>query len=247
VSKATRSKTKRRERAAPPATYLVAAVLAAIAGFGTIYVSFGPGGNGGLSLSPSSSPSGEAGTSSPGAAGSGPLAGLNKGAVAAFVTRPKPQPLPDITIADASDAAKPLSDFAGKVVLLNIWATWCHPCREEMPTLDRLQAELGGKDFEVVAVNIDKGGNEKAKTFLEETGVTKLALYTDPSGKLFATLKTVGMPTTLLLNRAGEEIGRLVGPAVWDSPEAVALIKAAIAASAAAERTSAGGAPPPNP
>jgi thiol-disulfide isomerase/thioredoxin len=236
VSKATRSKTKRRERAAPPATYLVAAVLAAIAGFGTIYVSFGPGGNGGLSLSPSSSPSGEAGTPSPGeagtpspgAAGSGPLVGLNKGAMAAFVIRPKPQTLPDITIADAGGAAKPLSDFAGKVVLLNIWATWCHPCREEMSTLDRLQAELGGKDFEVVAVNIDKGGSEKAKTFLQETGVTKLALYTDPSSKLFATLKTVGMPTTLLLNREGEEIGRLVGPAVWDSPAAVALIKAAI-------------------
>ncbi len=232
MSKATRSKTKRRERAAPPATYLVAAVLAAIAGFGTVYVSFGPGGNGARPLSPSSSASDEAAPPSPGAAGSGPLAGLNKGAMAAFVIRPKPQKLPDITIADAGGAAKPLSDFAGKVVLLNIWATWCHPCREEMPTLDKLQAELGGKDFEVVAVNIDKSGNDKAKTFWQEMGVTKLALYTDPSGKLFATLKTVGMPTTLLLNRQGDEIGRLVGPAVWDSPEALALIKAAIAGDA---------------
>lgn len=232
MSKATRSKTKRRERAAPPATYLVAAVLAAIAGFGTVYVSFAPGGNGGLPLSPSSSASGEAGAPSPGVTGSGPLAGLNKGAMAAFVRRPKPQVLPDITIADAAGTAKPLSDFAGKVVLLNIWATWCHPCREEMPTLDRLQAELGGKDFGVVAVNIDKSGNDKAKTFWQEMGVTKLALYTDPSGKLFATLKTVGMPTTLLLNRQGDEIGRLVGPAVWDSPEALALIKAAIAGDA---------------
>jgi thiol-disulfide isomerase/thioredoxin len=231
VSKATRSKTKRRERAAPPATYLVAAVLAAIAGFGTVYVSFGPGGNGGLPVSPTSSASSQTGGAAPGAARSGPLAGLNKGTMAAFVIRPKPQALPDITIADANGATKPLSDFGGKVVLLNIWATWCHPCREEMPTLDKLQGELGGKDFEVVAVNIDKGGGEKAKTFLQETGVTKLALYTDPSSKLFATLKTVGMPTTLLLNREGEEIGRLVGPAVWDSPEAVALIKAAIAAS----------------
>lgn len=230
MSKATRSKTKRRERAAPPATYLVAAALAAIAGFGTVYVSFGPGGNGGLPVSPPASAPSEAGAPGPGAAGSGPLAGLNKGAMAAFVARPKPRALPDIAIADANGATKPLRDFNGKIVLLNIWATWCHPCREEMPTLDKLQAALGGADFEVVAVNIDKGGDEKAKTFLRETGVTKLALYTDPSAKLFATLKTVGMPTTLLLNRAGAEIGRLVGPADWNSPEALALIKAAIAA-----------------
>ena len=138
--------------------------------------------------------------------------------MAAFVLRPKPQALPDITIADAGGATKPLSDFAGKVVLLNIWATWCHPCREEMPTLDKLQAELGGKDFEVVAVNIDKGGDEKAKTFLQETGVTKLALYTDPSGKLFATLKTVGMPTTLLLNREGRRSAGSSAPPIGTRP-----------------------------
>jgi hypothetical protein len=101
-----------------------------------------------------------------------------------------------------------------------------------MPQLNALQAELGGPDFEVVAINIDKGGAEKAKDFLEETGAKDLALYADPTGKLFATLKVVGMPTTLLLNPHGEEMGRLVGPADWASPEAKKLIEAAIAASA---------------
>ncbi|ODS01407.1 hypothetical protein AUC69_06970 [Methyloceanibacter superfactus] len=117
------------------------------------------------------------------------------------------------------------------MVLLNIWATWCVPCREEMPQLNALQADLGGADFEVVAINIDKGGAEKARTFLEETKATDLALYTDPSGKLFSKLKAVGMPTTLLLDPQGKEIGRLVGPADWASPEAKRLVEAAIAAS----------------
>jgi thiol-disulfide isomerase/thioredoxin len=168
-----------------------------------------------------------------GGAAAGPLAGLNTGAMAAFVARPEPQALPDITLADGKGGTKPLADWRGKVVLLNIWATWCHPCREEMPTLDKLQAQLGGDTFEVVAANIDKAGGDKAKSFLQETGATHLALYTDPSSKLFIALKAVGMPTTLLIDREGREIGRLVGPAKWDSPEAVALIQAAIAAPAA--------------
>jgi thiol-disulfide isomerase/thioredoxin len=123
-----------------------------------------------------------------------------------------------------------LADFRGKVVLLNIWATWCVPCREEMPALDKLETKLGGKEFAVVAVNIDKGGPEKAASFLKETGATNLALYTDPSGKLFSVLKAVGMPTTLLIDREGREIARLVGPADWASPEAVAVIEAAVVA-----------------
>ncbi len=224
------SKTNRRDRDAPPATtYFVAAVLAAIAGFGTVYVSFGPAGNGRLPISTPDTAASDAAAPPQSASQAGPLGSLNKGAMAAFLVRSKPQELPEISVAQADGATKPFSDWRGEVVLLNIWATWCHPCREEMPTLDKLEAALGGSDFEVVAVNIDKGGTEKAKTFLQETGVTHLALYTDPSSKLFSALKAVGMPTTLLINREGYEIGRLVGPADWDSPEALALIKAAIA------------------
>ncbi len=217
------------KRAAPPAIYLVAALLAAIAGFGTVYVSFAPSDNGRSTATSPAAPAAEAPAASS-EGGASPLAGLNKGAMAPLVIRPKPVDLPDFTFAGEEGATKSLKDFAGKVVLLNIWATWCVPCREEMPALDALEGKLGGKDFAVVAVNIDKGGREKAAPFLKEIGVTRLPLYTDPTGKLFATLKAVGMPTTLIIDRNGKEIARLVGPAEWASAEAVAVIEAAIAA-----------------
>jgi thiol-disulfide isomerase/thioredoxin len=224
------SKRKQRDRAAP-AIYLVAAILAAIAGFGTVYVSFAPSDNG-ADGSDGSGPGPKGDDTADGAA-AGPLKGLNKGAMAALLIRPKPLDLPDFSFADAEGKPKSLSDFGGKVVLLNIWATWCVPCREEMPAFDALQTKLGGKEFEVVAVNIDKGGPDKAAAFLKETGATNLALFTDPSGKLFSILKAVGMPTTLLIDRDGKEIARLVGPADWGSPEAVAVMQAAIGAARA--------------
>ena len=226
------SKRTERDRAAPPAIYLVAAILAAIAGFGTVYVSFAPSDNG-RSGGPEASDSAAGGPETNGGAAAGPLAGLNKGAMAPLLVRPKPLDLPEFTFAGAGGKPKSLADFRGKIVLLNIWATWCVPCREEMPALDRLETKLGGKDFAVVAVDIDKGGTEKAAAFLKETGATRLALYTDPSGRLFSTLKAVGMPTTLLIDRDGKEIARLVGPADWASPEAIAVIEAAVAAHAA--------------
>jgi thiol-disulfide isomerase/thioredoxin len=219
------SKRKQRDRAASPAIYLVAAILAAIAGFGTVYVSFAPSDNGETAV-----PEGSSGGT---VTGTGPLAGLNKGAMAPLLVRPQPLDLPEFTFADADGKPKSLADFRGKIVLLNIWATWCVPCREEMPALDALETKLGGKDFAVLAVNIDKGGADKAAAFLKETGATHLALYTDPSGKLFSTLKAVGMPTTLIIDRNGKEIARLVGPADWASPEAIAVIEAAIAANGA--------------
>jgi thiol-disulfide isomerase/thioredoxin len=227
------NRSAKRDRDASPATIFIAASLAAIAGFGTVYLSFAPSDNGRFA---SSIKQGEGGAAAPAGekVGQGPFAGLNKGAMAAFLARPKPLDLAEVSFVDGEGAAKSLGDWRGKVVLLNIWATWCVPCREEMATLDKLQAELGGKDFQVVAVNIDRGGGDKPKSFLAETGATHLSLYTDPSGKLFGKLKAVGMPTTLLIDREGHEIGRLVGPADWDSPEALALIKAAIAAPAPA-------------
>jgi thiol-disulfide isomerase/thioredoxin len=215
------SKRNERKRAAPQVVYLVAALVAAIAGFGTVYVSFAPSDNG---------RSDQTGPSGPSAGGSGPLAGLNQGAMAPLVVKAQPVDLPPLTFTGVDGKAISLADFSGKIVLLNIWATWCVPCREEMPALDNLDTKLGGKDFQVVAVNIDKGGPDKAAAFLKETGATHLALYTDPSGKLFATLKAVGMPTTLIIDRHGKEIARLVGPADWASPEAVKMIEAAIAA-----------------
>ena len=228
------NRSAKRDRDASPATIIIAALLAAIAGFGTVYLSFAPSDNGRFASSVKQDESGAAAGTERGAAAQGPLAGLNKGAMAAFLARPKPLNLPEISFVEAGGATKSLTDWKGKVVLLNIWATWCVPCREEMPTLDKLEAAFGGKDFEVVAVNIDRGGGDKPKSFLAETGATHLSLYTDPTGKLFSVVKAVGMPTTLLIDREGREIGRLVGAADWDSQEALALIKAAITASASA-------------
>ena len=227
VSEEDVNRSVKRDRDASPATILIAASLAAIAGFATVYLSFAPSDNGRVATSVKQD---EGGGAPAGGAASGPFAGLNKGAMAAFLARPKPLDLGEVSFVAADGATKSLGDWHGKVVLLNIWATWCVPCREEMAMLDKLEAELGGKDFQVVAVNIDRGAADKPKAFLAEIGATHLALYTDPSGKLFSKLKTVGMPTTLLLDRDGREIGRLVGPADWDSPDALALIKAAIAA-----------------
>ena len=224
--------TNRRQHAASPAKYAIAAVVAAIAGFATVYLSLAPSDNGSR---PEQAPEagGEAASVDEVGSKASPLKGLNKGAMAAFLVRPKPLDLPDFSFAGAGGATKSLADLKGKVVLLNIWATWCVPCREEMPQLNALQAELGGEDFEVVAINIDKSGPEKARKFLEETGAADITLYTDPTGKLFSQLKAVGMPTTLLLDRDGKEIGRLIGPADWASAEAKRLIEAAVAVAVA--------------
>ena len=160
------SKRNERRRAASPAIYLVAAIVAAIAGFGTVYVSFAPSDNGrGADRCPAARVFGGRRK---------PPAGRSPASIRApwrrFLVRPKPLELPEIAFADGDGKPKSLADFAGKVVLLNIWATWCVPCREEMPALDKLETKLGGKDFEVVAVNIDKGGADKAAAFLKETG-----------------------------------------------------------------------------
>jgi thiol-disulfide isomerase/thioredoxin len=223
------SKRNGQKRAAPPAIYLLAAGLAAIAGFATVYVSLAPSDNG-RSGEPGPEPAEQNRPAGEEAGASSPLKGLNKGAMAPLVVRPEPVDLPHFTFADGDGGERSLKDFAGKIVLLNLWATWCVPCREEMPALDQLEAKLGGQDFAVVAVNIDKGGPEKAAKFLKETGAAQLPLYTDPTGKLFAKVKAVGMPTTLILDRNGKEIARLVGPADWASAEALTVIKAAIAA-----------------
>jgi thiol-disulfide isomerase/thioredoxin len=117
-------------------------------------------------------------------------------------------------------------------VLLNLWATWCVPCRKEMPALDALEGKLGGPAFEVVAINIDTRDPDKPRAWLKEVGVGRLGYYADPSAKVFQDLKTVGraagMPTTLLVDPAGCEIGTVAGPAEWASEDAVKLVTAAL-------------------
>jgi thiol-disulfide isomerase/thioredoxin len=129
---------------------------------------------------------------------------------------------------DQAGAAKTLADWRGRTVLLNLWATWCVPCRKEMPALAELQQKLGGADFEVVAVNIDTRDPAKPKAWLEEVGITGLAYYADPSAKVFQQLKgagkALGMPTTVLVDPQGCEIATLNGPAEWASQDALALV-----------------------
>jgi thiol-disulfide isomerase/thioredoxin len=146
-------------------------------------------------------------------------------APAGFAVHESPRPLPDIQFENGQGEAMSLADFRGKVVLLNIWATWCAPCRREMPTLERLQAELGGSDFEVVALSIDRNGLPVVKEFYEELGLQQLGMYVDASGKASRELSALGVPTTLLIDREGNELGRLAGPAEWDSPEMVSFIR----------------------
>jgi thiol-disulfide isomerase/thioredoxin len=136
-----------------------------------------------------------------------------------------PLALPNIAFEDEKGEPLTLAHFRGKVVLLNIWATWCPPCRKEMPTLDRLQQRLGGPDFDVVALSIDHEGVPAVKRFFKEIDVKALAIYIDKTVRAGFDLGVVGVPTTLLIDRSGQEIGRVAGPAEWDSPEVVETIR----------------------
>ncbi len=196
--------------------------LSALVGFGAVYVTLGRPDNAAVDVQPEKSA-----IAAPDAPAES-KSGLNTGQMAAFVTKKVPEALPEVTFNDAAGKAITLEAFKGRTVLLNLWATWCAPCREEMPSLDRLQQALGSDRFEVVALSLDKKGAEASQKFLNDVKANALKLYVDPSAKAGTALKLVGMPTTILINKEGLEIGRLSGPAEWDSPEAKALIEAAM-------------------
>jgi thiol-disulfide isomerase/thioredoxin len=204
-------------------TAVWAAALAAVVGFVSVYVTLGRPDNAGRSAV---QPPAQAERPVPDAPTGPGSNALSQGQMAAFVFRKQPEPLPEFTFQDATGRERTLGDWRGKVVLLNLWATWCLPCRKEMPALDRLQAEMGSDRFEVVAVSVDRTGLQGARKFLEETKVGRLALYADPSARLASTLRAVGLPATLLIDAEGREIGRLLGPAEWDSEDAKRLIRA---------------------
>jgi len=137
----------------------------------------------------------------------------------------QPHALPEVRFQDDQGRDLTLGDFRGRVVVLNVWATWCVPCRKEMPALDRLQARLGGKDFLVVALSIDRKGVEAVRGFYQEVGVENLAMYVDPSGRGSRGLGLPGVPTTLLIDQEGREVARKMGEAEWDGPEMVSLVE----------------------
>lgn len=137
------------------------------------------------------------------------------------------EPAPLQPIATGSGGVTNLKDYRGKVVLLNFWASWCAPCLEELPSLDALEQDMGGPDFAVLPLNIDRGGREVARPFLDRAGVETLGLFTDPQRTNFYAfgMSNHPMPTTFLIDREGRLIGYLEGPAEWDSDEAKALIR----------------------
>jgi len=159
----------------------------------------------------------------------GPFA---RGEVAAVNVAKSPLKVPALAFQDSAGKPLTLEHWRGRTVLLNLWATWCVPCRKEMPALDALQQRLGGPGFEVVAINIDTRDAGKPKEWLKEVGVEKLAYYADPTARSFQDLKAIGrafgMPTTLLIDPQGCEIGSIAGPAEWASEDAIKLIQAAL-------------------
>jgi thiol-disulfide isomerase/thioredoxin len=167
------------------------------------------------------------------------IAPLAHGEVAALTMASQPLKLPDLTFEDADGKPKKLSDWQGKTVLVNLWATWCVPCRKEMPALERLQAKLRGPNFEVVAINIDTRDPGKPRAFLKDANLTALAFFNDEKAKVFQDLKSIGralgMPTSVLVDAKGCEIATIAGPAEWDSDDAVKLIRAAVSPAAAGD------------
>lgn len=159
---------------------------------------------------------------------------LARGEVAAMNVSKAPEKLPDFAFNDPEGKPVSLASFKGKTVLFNLWATWCVPCRAELPEFDKLQAELGSDRFQVVAVNIDTSRPERPKKLFEDAGVKALTLYTDPKASIFFELKqsgkALGLPVTMLVDPEGCMIGLMNGPANWHSADAKAFAARAVEA-----------------
>lgn len=209
---------------------LLAALAGVAAGIGAVYVMQRPSGN-----AVATNVSTESDTASAQCAlteeARKALDAAATGGVAAMSAAEKSVSLAHLAFSGPDGKPMTLGDYKGKTLLVNLWATWCAPCREEMPALERLQAEKGGGDFEVVAVNIDVGSDEKPKKFLGEIGVKNLTLHRDSSMVSFNELKrknlAFGLPVTLLVDKNGCQIAAMNGPAPWDGPDAAKLIDTA--------------------
>ena len=193
--------------------YILAAALAAIAGFAVMSLLAVPEIGRPAKIAAAEDAAGGAETSS----------GLEK-----LVRAVPPAALPDIAFVDGDGRDRNLGEWRGKVVLVNLWATWCAPCKREMPSLDRLQAKLGGADFTVLPISLDRSGPEKPGQFLASNGLKNLPLYLDRGSTIMQALRVPGLPVSIIVDRQGREVARLAGSAEWDSAEAEAVIRAAI-------------------
>ena len=137
--------------------------------------------------------------------------------------------LPPLSFVDGDGQEMTLADLQGRVILLNVWATWCVPCREEMPMLDALQGRLGGPDFQVLPLSLDRAGLDVVQRFYDEIKIQNLGMYLSDQRQTMPALGVLGLPTTLLIDRDGREIARLVGPAEWDSPAIISQLEAILA------------------
>lgn len=214
----------------------LAAVAGLVVGAAAVYVSGGFEGNMAAPPAPQTAAAGNAQEDQACAArqggGADSLAGKAVGQVAAMAPADPPRSLASLAFNGPDGRPMTLADRAGKTVLVNLWATWCAPCRAEMPELDALQKEKGSDRFEVIAVNVDTGDDAKPKKFLEETGVRSLGYYRENTLALFNTLKqqglALGLPVTLLVDGEGCLLASMNGPAAWASDDAKALIDAAL-------------------
>lgn len=193
--------------------YILAGLLAAITGFAVVAII--------LSVT-NQQPGGEVAQQQ-----TGTPAEPGKGGMSKLIRVSPPRPLGTVAFEDAEGHSHSLGEWKGKVVLVNLWATWCAPCKEEMPSLSRLQSKLGGPDFAVVAVSLDRGGIERPAKFLKDTAPS-LQLYLDKTGRLMQALRAPGLPVSVLVDREGREIARLAGAAPWDGPDAESVIRAAM-------------------
>jgi len=153
---------------------------------------------------------------------------LLQGSVAKFALAKEPKPLPEFAFTDAEDKPLTLAAYKGKTVLLNFWATWCAPCVKEMPSLDKLQAEMGKERFVVLPLSLDGPSRPKVAPFYADRKLTHLGIFFDKGKKALGALDVSVLPTSILIDAQGRELGRLEGDAEWDRPEALALMKAAV-------------------
>lgn len=211
-------------------TYSAAAILAGCIGFLAIYVTFGPRDNEEPTIAQQTPANSLKKLSCPRKvpAGMDPLQRFNCGDMISFLVNKQPTKIKKVEFNNAAGESISLDKWRGKYVLLNIWATWCSPCRKEMPDLDKLKVHFKDKNFDVVAISIDRGSDAKPKRFLQKIGVKNLELYNDPNNNLIGPLRVLGMPTTLLIDPQGFEIGRMIGPAHWASTDAKRLISEAM-------------------